>query len=70
MKINWVKLALNLRRHQSLQRLSLSIGLYRGYLAQLSRGEIKEPKFSDGVRILDLHFDLCGIDKHKKLLEI
>lgn len=66
--INWQQLALNLRYHKPLWQVSLSLGLNRDYVGKFSRGEIQEPKFSDGIALLDLHLDLCGIEKHKKLL--
>lgn len=31
-------------------------------------GIVKEPKFSKGLILLDLHLEVCGIEKHRKLL--
>jgi hypothetical protein len=66
--IDWQQLALNLRRTQSLNSLGREVGFRPGYLNQLARGEINEPKFSAGLVLLDLHFDRVGGDKHKQLL--
>lgn len=68
MNINWQRLALNLRRHTSLQAASKKLGRNKGWLGQISRGEINEPWFSDGIRLLDLYHDLAGKDKMKELL--
>lgn len=67
-KIDWQQLCLNLRRHGSLQQLSLKHGWNKAYLNELARFEIREPKFSDGLYLLNLHLDLCGQDKHQNLL--
>ncbi len=56
--INWPRLALMLRKHVGpLQTLSKRIGRHHGYLSQLARGEINEPGFSDGIRLLDFAHD-------------
>lgn len=65
--IDWQRLALDIRSHQSLQSASKGLGMNKGYLAQLARGEVREPKFSDGLQLLDLHFDLCGGEKTRGL---
>lgn len=68
MRIDWQQLALNLRAHKPLEKLSVEMGLHKGYLNHLSRSEIKEPKFSDGLMLLNLHLDLCGQEKQRQLL--
>lgn len=65
--IDWQQLALNLRRTGSLSSYSLKLGRYKGYVNHLALGLIKEPKFEDGIRLLDLHFDVVGGEKHKQL---
>ena len=66
--VDWQRLALNLRRHKPLCALSREMGKNPGYLGQLLRGEIKEPRFYDGLRLLDLHLDWCGEDSQRRLL--
>lgn len=68
MQIDWAQLALNLRRYGSLESYSYKLGRGKGYLGQLSRGELEEPKFSDGLILLNLHLDVCGLEKHKRLI--
>lgn len=37
-------------------------------IKRLRDGIVKEPKFSKGLILLDLHLDVCGIEKHKDLI--
>ena len=70
-RVDWVQLALNLRSRGGLplSRASVRIGRHRSFLPQLARGEVQEPKFSDGIELLDLHFDVCGPELTKALLK-
>jgi len=70
MKIDWQKLAINIRSSMSLVKASESIGRHRDWLNHLARGDIEEPKFSDGLALLNIHLDLCGIEKHRKLINL
>jgi hypothetical protein len=65
--IDWQQLALNLRRSGSLTSYSLKIGRNKGFINQFALGIVKEPKFEDGIKLLDLHFDVVGGQKHKQL---
>ena len=68
--VDWQKLALDLRTagvpHVQASR---AIGEHPGYVAQLARGEVREPKFTQGVALLNLHADKCGADRTEKLCE-
>jgi hypothetical protein len=69
MKINWQKVTLNIQNNGvPLTPLSLKLGKHKGYLPQLARGEVKEPRFSDGLVLLDIHLDVCGLEKHSELM--
>jgi len=62
--IDWKMVALNIRQSGvSLSRAADLIGCDEQTINRLSRGDTKEPKFSIGVKILDLHFDFCK-EKH------
>lgn len=68
-RVDWARLALDLRQAGlPLQKASARIGQNLGFVAQLARGEVQEPKFSQGVALLDLHFDVCGADRTRSLL--
>ncbi len=63
-KVNWQRLALDLRgAGLPLVLAAKAIGAHPGYVAQIARGEIAEPKFSDGVALLNLHVDKLGAEK-------
>jgi len=66
-KIDWQRLVLDLRRHHSLKTLGNKLDVNYQTLGRLSRGDMKEPKFSDGLLLLDIHSDLCGCDATKRL---
>lgn len=66
--VDWQRLALNLRGEMTLADASRRIGRHEGFVAQLSRGCVKEPAFSDGLALLTLHLDACGEDAHRGLL--
>lgn len=66
--IDWQKLSLDIRQSgMPLARADDALGEYRGFVAQLSRGEIAEPKFSQGIALLNLHVDICGPEKTRGL---
>lgn len=68
MIIDWQKMALNIRAHVPLESASSKLGRYKGWLNQVARGEITEPKFMDGLNLLNLHLDLCGAEKHMEIM--
>lgn len=67
MNIDWSKVVLNLRTQFPLNYVSRKVKADVRSLGRLSRGEIKEPKFSQGLALLDLHLDACP-DRHKEVL--
>jgi len=67
MKINWQRIALELRKHMALEQASRKLGRHKDWLNQIARGEIKEPAFSDGLRLLDLVCDKLGKDMLREL---
>lgn len=67
MKINWQRIALELRKHMPLEQASRKLGRHKDWLNQIARGEIKEPAFSDGLKLLDLAYDRIGADRLREL---
>lgn len=64
--IDWQRLLLNLRSsYKPLAKVADEVGADEGTLRRLARGDTKEPKFSVGLRLLDLHYDQCG-DRHSR----
>ena len=64
MIIDWVQLALNIRAAGlPLRRADARIGRHLDFVGKIARGEIQEPKFSDGLALLNLHVDVCGVER-------
>jgi hypothetical protein len=58
--VNWQSLANQLRNHAPLCQISRKLGKNPGWLSTISRGEISEPRFADGIRLLDYAADVLG----------
>lgn len=68
MIIDWQQVALNLQnQYRPLSHVAKEVGSDWRHLCRLARGEVREPKFSVGMRLLDLHLDHCP-DRHEKIL--
>ena len=66
--VDWQRLALDLRSARvPLTEAAKSIGAHGDFIRQLARGEIREPKFTQGVALLNLHSDKCGADRTEAL---
>jgi hypothetical protein len=62
--INWQKVCLNLRRHyKPLSQVAKEVGSDWKHLNNLARGDVQQPRFDTGVKLLDLHSDVCP-DRH------
>ena len=57
--ICWQQVILNLRRVKSLHNIARSAGSNVTHLNRIARGEVAEPRFNTGVKLLDLHYDYC-----------
>lgn len=67
--IDWQRVALNIQSHTSLQAASKKIGRHHSYLSHIARGEMTtEPGFTDALRLLDMHLDLCGKEATKRII--
>ncbi len=65
--INWSLLMLLLRKHyKSPWGVSRELGLDGAHLSRLSRGEVAEPRFNSGVKLLDLAFDKVPIEELRR----
>jgi hypothetical protein len=68
--IDWQQVCLNLRQHHgNLHRVAKLTQLDERHLQRLARGEVKEPRFNSGVRLLDLHYDVMG-ERHREIRRI
>lgn len=55
--IDWQKVCLNLRRYKSLNTVAKELGVDGAHLRRIARGEVAEPRFNTGVKLLDLHYE-------------
>jgi hypothetical protein len=57
---DWQLICVQLKnKYKSLASVAREIGSDERHLNRLARGEVKEPKFLVGVKLLDLHYDYC-----------
>jgi len=56
--IDWALVLLRLQnQYGSIHKLAAEVNSCPVHLRRLARGEINEPKFMVGVKLLDLHYD-------------
>jgi hypothetical protein len=68
MNIDWQIVCLNLRaNYKPLSQVAKEIGSDWRHLNRLARGEVNQPRFDTGMRLLDLHYDVCR-SKHREVL--
>jgi hypothetical protein len=68
MIIDWQQVCINLRHHyRPLSHIAKEVGSDWRHLNRLARGEVMQPCFDTGMKLLDLHFDKCR-DKHMAIM--
>lgn len=67
--INWQQIANNLRGYKPLATVAREIDSTEKHLNRLARGEVKEPRFNTGLKLLDLHLEQFP-EKHNEGLYI
>jgi hypothetical protein len=66
--IDWQKVVLNLQnQYGPITRIGRELSIKDDHLRRLARGEVAEPRFNSGVKLLDLHFDVMG-ERHREVL--
>ncbi len=69
-KLDWPRLVEDLRQNgMPLAGVDRNIGEYKGFTAHLVRGEVMEPKFSQGYKLVELHARLMGPEKTAELMQ-
>ena len=65
MTFDWPKIVLNIRRSGlSYRAIERKVGMDKDNLGRYARGELTgDPRFGQGLKLLDLHFALCP-DRH------
>lgn len=68
LEIDWYRVMINLRaRYGPISRVAKEVGASEQHLGRLARGEVGEPKYSIGIKLLDIHFDVMG-SRHKEAI--
>ena len=57
--IDWMTICLDLRSYRPLSQVAKEIGSDWQHLNRLARGEVQQPRFETGVKLLDLHHEHC-----------
>lgn len=68
--IDWQRVIWNLRSNTgyAVSTIARKIGSTEKHLNRIARGEVMEPRFNTGVKMLDYHLDVMGEEKHRKVL--
>ena len=66
--IDWQTLTNALRHHyKPLEQVADELGISRQHINRLARGDVAEPRFNSGVRLLDLAYDVLPPDQFARL---
>lgn len=66
--IDWQQLTISLRQHyKPLERVADELGISRQHINRLARGDVLEPRFNSGVRLLDLAHDVLPADQFERV---
>lgn len=66
--IDWQQLTISLRQHyKPLERVADELGISRQHINRLARGDVLEPRFNSGVRLLDLAYDVLPPDQFARI---
>lgn len=65
--VDWTTLLPLLRRHVPLTRIGDTVGMDEATINRLARGEIQEPRFGAGLRLLDLAADYLPPDEWNRV---
>ena len=62
--IDWQLVCVLLRQHyKPLEQVADEVGIDRQHINRLARGEVKEPRFNSGVKLLDALYDNVPADQ-------
>lgn len=64
--IDWMELTLMLRKYQSYRQMSEYTGIAAATIRKISRGEVEQPKFDGGLKLLDLAHDYVPDNSYVK----
>ena len=66
--IDWQQLTIAIRQHyKPLERVADELGISRQHINRLARGDVAEPRFNSGVKLLDLAYDVLPPDQFERV---
>jgi hypothetical protein len=66
--IDWQTVTLSLRAHyKPLSAVAKMVGSDERHLNRLARGEVSQPRFDTGMRLLDLAYDVLTPEQFERL---
>lgn len=69
MKIDFQRVAMNIKRAgMPLAQAARRVGRKQSWLQEIARGDVRTVEFHDGLKLLDLHLDLVGPERHREIL--
>ena len=61
--LDWSMICCQIRnKHKSLSTVAKEVGSDWQHLNRLARGEVEQPKFLVGIKLLDIYHDCCIIE--------
>lgn len=70
MQVDWQLLTVKLRaRYKALSTIARELSLDDQHLNRLARGEVAEPRFNSGMRLLDLAYDVLPEDEFLQVVQ-
>ena len=57
MTVDWQQVTLNLRRYKALGTVARELNMDADHLRRLARGDVQQPRFDSGLKLLDLHLE-------------
>lgn len=66
--VDWALLILLIKKHgATVERITEETGVGWKQQGRLARGEVHEPRFSAGVRLIDLAYDVLPADEFERV---
>lgn len=65
--IDWQLCIVKLRKHMTYCTIASKVSACHRHIERIARGDITEPRFNTGVRILDLAYDVLSDDDFKSI---
>lgn len=68
--INWQLCIVKLRKHMTYCAIASKVSACHKHIEKLARGDVNEPRFNTGIRILDLAYDVLSEDDFAQIKQV